>query len=204
MPLKLMSTVDSRRTTVDFISLASCSSAVSAHIQYEVPQPRLFSFNNPFGACPTCHGFGNIIELDMNLVVPDQSKSVHQDAIEPWSKPHYRSRLAELKRAARGHGVRMTAPWSELSEQERHFIIEGDGHDYEGIKGFFRWLERKKYKVHVRVIPQSVSRLPDLSELRGGPVASGSPRRARWWMHDRRGVRSDGHPGRVGSLTAWS
>ena len=67
---------------------------------YEVPQPRLFSFNNPFGACPTCHGFGNIIELDMDLVVPDPSKSIQQGAIEPWSKPHYRAQLAELKRAA--------------------------------------------------------------------------------------------------------
>src|SRR6185436_4134035 len=72
------------------------------NIPYEVPQPRLFSFNNPFGACPLCHGFGNIIELDMALVVPDPSKSIQQNAIEPWSKPHYRSQLTELKRAARG------------------------------------------------------------------------------------------------------
>ena len=57
-------------------------------LAYEVPQPRLFSFNNPFGACATCHGFGNIIELDINLVVPDQSKSIQQGAIEPWTKPH--------------------------------------------------------------------------------------------------------------------
>ena len=70
-------------------------------ITYEDPQPRLFSFNNPFGACPTCHGFGNIIELDMDLVVPDRTKSIQEGAIEPWSKPHYRAQLAELKRAAR-------------------------------------------------------------------------------------------------------
>ena len=70
-------------------------------IPYEDPQPRLFSFNNPFGACPTCHGFGNIIELDMDLVVPDPTKSIQQGAIEPWSKPHYRAQLAELKRAAK-------------------------------------------------------------------------------------------------------
>src|SRR5688572_21582184 len=69
-------------------------------IAYEDPQPRLFSFNNPFGACPACHGFGNIIELDMNLVVPDTSKSIAQNAIEPWSKPHYRTELAQLKRVA--------------------------------------------------------------------------------------------------------
>jgi len=120
-------------------------------VPYEVPQPRLFSFNNPFGACPTCHGFGNVIELDMALVVPDQTKSLAQNAIEPWSKPHYRSQLAALKRAARGRGVRMDVPWSQLTEEERRFVVEGDDDEYEGIKGFFRWLERKKYKVHVRV-----------------------------------------------------
>jgi excinuclease ABC subunit A len=119
-------------------------------IAYEAPQPRLFSFNNPFGACPTCHGFGNIIELDLDLVVPDPSRSIQQNAIEPWSKPHYRTHLAELKRAARGH-VRLDVPWSSLSEDERRFVVEGDGGGFEGIKGFFRWLERKKYKVHVRV-----------------------------------------------------
>jgi excinuclease ABC subunit A len=119
-------------------------------IQYEVPQPRLFSFNNPFGACAVCHGFGNIIELDMDLVVPDPSKSILQNAIEPWSKPHYRAQLAELKRAAKGDGLRLDVPWSQLTDEEKRFVIEGDG-DYEGIKGFFRWLERKKYKVHVRV-----------------------------------------------------
>jgi excinuclease ABC subunit A len=116
-------------------------------ILYEVPQPRLFSFNNPFGACPVCHGFGNVIELDMDLVVPDASKSIQQNAIEPWSKPHYRAQLADLKRAAKQRGVRLDVPWSELTADEKQFVVEGD----EGIKAFFRWLERKKYKVHVRV-----------------------------------------------------
>jgi excinuclease ABC subunit A len=120
-------------------------------IQYEVPQPRLFSFNNPFGACGVCHGFGNVIELDMNLVVPDQSKSILQNAIEPWSKPHYRAQLVELKRAAKAARLRLDVPWSELTDEERRFVLEGDGAEYEGVKGFFRWLERKKYKVHVRV-----------------------------------------------------
>ena len=126
-------------------------------IQYETPQPRLFSFNNPFGACPTCHGFGNIIELDMDLVVPDPSKSINQGAIEPWTKPHYRAQLAELKRAARKAGIPLDVPWVDLSPDERRFVVEGDdpstgsGTGYDGIRGFFRWLERKKYKVHVRV-----------------------------------------------------
>jgi excinuclease ABC subunit A len=119
-------------------------------IAYEDPQPRLFSFNNPFGACPTCHGFGNIIELDMDLVVPDQTKSISQGAIEPWSKPHYRTQLADLKKAAKKAKVRLDVPWPELTDQERRFVVEGDD-DFDGIRGFFRWLDRKKYKVHVRV-----------------------------------------------------
>jgi excinuclease ABC subunit A len=120
-------------------------------IVYEVPQPRLFSFNSPFGACPTCHGFGNVIELDLNLVVPDQNKSIQQNAIDPWTKPQHRSRLVDLKRAARAADVRLTTPWCDLTDTERAFIVEGNGSDYKGIQGFFRGLERKKYKVHVRV-----------------------------------------------------
>ncbi len=120
-------------------------------LPYEDPQPRLFSFNNPFGACPTCHGFGNIIELDQELVVPDQSKSINQGAIEPWTKPHYRSQLAELKRAAKSKGIRLDVAWADLTPEEIAFVMDGDGEDFEGVRGFFRWLERKKYKVHVRV-----------------------------------------------------
>jgi excinuclease ABC subunit A len=121
------------------------------NLTYEAPQPRLFSFNNPFGACPTCHGFGNIIELDLDLVVPDKNKSVQQGAIEPWTKTHYRAQLAELKRAAKPAGVSMDIAWKDLTDEEKQFIIEGNGRDYDGIRGFFRWLDKKKYKVHVRV-----------------------------------------------------
>ena len=120
-------------------------------ITYEDPQPRLFSFNNPFGACPTCHGFGNVIELDTDLVVPDPTRSIQDNAIEPWSKPHYRSNLADLKRAARDGRVRLNVPWADLTADEKRFVMDGDGGEYEGVRGFFARLERKKYKVHVRV-----------------------------------------------------
>jgi excinuclease ABC subunit A len=121
------------------------------HITYEAPQPRLFSFNNPFGACPTCHGFGNVIELDLDLVVPDQTKSIRGGAIEPWTKPHYRTELATLKREAKRLGIPLDTPWAELTDAQKTVVIEGDGGEYAGIRGFFAWLERKKYKVHVRV-----------------------------------------------------
>ena len=120
-------------------------------IGYEPPEPRLFSFNNPFGACPTCHGFGNVIELDLNLVVPDRTKSIRRQAIEPWSKPEYRPQLTRLMRAAQGGAVRLDTPWCELTDAERDFVVEGDGAGYPGVRGFFGALERKKYKMHVRV-----------------------------------------------------
>ena len=120
-------------------------------IGYEPPEPRLFSFNNPFGACPTCHGFGNVIELDLNLVVPDRTKSIRQQAIEPWSKPEYRPQLTRLTRAAEGGAVRLDTSWCDLTDAEREFVVEGDGAGYPGIRGFFGGLERKKHKMRVRV-----------------------------------------------------
>ena len=88
----------------------------------------------------------------MDLVVPDQPKSIDQGAIEPWTKPHYRSHLAELKRVAKVGGVRARrAVAGPDAEEKAPSSIDGDGDDFEGVRGFFHWLERKKYKVHVRV-----------------------------------------------------
>ena len=135
-------------TTLVFSERFECR---ACGLPYETPQPRLFSFNNPFGACPTCHGFGNVIELDTALVVPDESKTLAQGAIEPWTKPHYRAHLAELKKVAKGLGLRLDVPWRDLTAEERRLVIDGNGGAWEGVRGFFTWLERKKYKVHVRV-----------------------------------------------------
>jgi excinuclease ABC subunit A len=117
---------------------------------FEEPQPRLFSFNNPYGACATCHGFGNLIEIDQDLVIPDKERSLGQGAVEPWNKPHYRGLLSELKRFARRRGIPMDMPWSRLAEEHRRLVLEGD-EEFHGVVGFFRWLETKKYKVQVRV-----------------------------------------------------
>ncbi|PYT57040.1 MAG: excinuclease ABC subunit A, partial [Acidobacteria bacterium] len=119
---------------------------------YQEPEPRLFSFNNPYGACPRCQGFGNTIDFDLNLVVPDPGKSLDEGAIEPWTKPRYRSLLHDLKQWARQRGIATNVPWRQLSAEQRRLILEGDPeNDYDGVKGFFQWLERKKYKLHVRV-----------------------------------------------------
>ncbi|MGC8792799.1 MAG: excinuclease ABC subunit UvrA [Bryobacteraceae bacterium] len=113
------------------------------------PEPQLFSFNSPMGACPHCQGFGNTIGYDEDLVVPDKSLSLEQGAIEPWTKPQFDWCLDELRSHARGR-VRFDVPYAELTREERDFIWNGSGR-YGGLLGFFRWLETKKYKVHVRV-----------------------------------------------------
>jgi excinuclease ABC subunit A len=119
---------------------------------YQEPEPRLFSFNNPFGACPRCQGFGNTIDFDLNLVVPDQGKSLDEGAIEPWTKPRYRVLLADMKKWARGRGIPTNVPWRQLTAEQRRLVLEGDPeNDFDGVKGFFNYLERKKYKLHVRV-----------------------------------------------------
>jgi excinuclease ABC subunit A len=119
---------------------------------YQEPEPRLFSFNNPYGACPRCQGFGNTIDFDLNLVVPNPSKSLEDGAIEPWTKPRYRALFQEAKKWARTRDIPLDVPWRQLSEEDRGRILEGDPeNDFDGVKGFFKWLERKKYKLHVRV-----------------------------------------------------
>jgi excinuclease ABC subunit A len=119
-------------------------------IRYEEPEPRLFSFNNPYGACPRCQGFGNTIDFDMDLVIPDKSKTLADGAIEPWTKPKHRVYYNEMKKLAKDAGVPLDVPWRELSEEQQEFVLRGDGH-FGGIRGFFNYLERKKYKLHVRV-----------------------------------------------------
>jgi excinuclease ABC subunit A len=119
---------------------------------YQEPEPRLFSFNNPYGACPRCQGFGNTIDFDLNLVVPDTGKSLDDGAIEPWTKPRYRGLLNDAKKYARGQGIPANVPWRQLTAEQRRKLLEGDpANSYGGVKSFFDWLERKKYKLHVRV-----------------------------------------------------
>src|ERR1051326_8412096 len=117
---------------------------------YATPEPRLFSFNNPYGACPTCQGFGNTIGLDLNLVIPNPGLSLKEGAIEPCTKPQHEWAMTELKQFCRAEKISFTTPFNQLSRADQQAIIEGRG-DFGGVRGFFEWLETKKYKLHVRV-----------------------------------------------------
>jgi excinuclease ABC subunit A len=121
------------------------------HRIYREPEPRLFSFNNPYGACPRCQGFGNTIDFDLNLIIPDKGKTLDEGAIDPWTRPKYRPYQTELRRAAREQGIPLNVPWFDLTAAQQAFVLDGKG-PFLGVYGFFQLMERKKYKLHVRVM----------------------------------------------------
>jgi len=119
-------------------------------IVYEDPFPNLFSFNSPQGACPGCHGFGDLAVLDEDKIIPNKNKSLEDGAVEPWTKPVSRWWMKELLREARKRGIPTQVPYRRLKPDQHRFVMEGGG-SYGGVKGFFDWLKTKNYKVQVRV-----------------------------------------------------
>lgn len=118
---------------------------------FERPTPLFFSFNNPRGACPVCKGFGNILDYDLNLIIPDPHKSLADGAIEPWTLPRYRRHYSdELRQLARHEGIDLRQPYHQLPEEQQHKILHGCG-EFIGVLPFFRRLEAKKYKLYIRV-----------------------------------------------------
>lgn len=121
-------------------------------IDYPDPEPRLFSFNSPLGACPTCEGFGDTIDLDMDLIVPDKHKTLREGALAPWTTPAHSHNLDELTDVADELSLPLDTPFHKLTKKQIKLLIDGDAkRGFGGLKGFFAGLERKKYKMHVRV-----------------------------------------------------
>jgi len=115
------------------------------------PTPALFAFNSPLGACPACQGFGRVIGVDLEKVIPDPALTLSDRPIAPWNTPAYESAYRDLFRACRRYSVRTDIPVDRLSAHEREVLIKGRGEFY-GVTGFFDWLETKRYKIHVRVL----------------------------------------------------
>lgn len=125
-----------------------------------LPEPSLFSFNNPMGACPRCQGFGNTIDYDMDLVIPNSGLSIEQGAVDPWSKPQYAWYLEEtFRKAARGK-ARLDVPFCDLRAEERQFV-------YQHVRRFFEEVGTKKYKVHVRVFLSRYRGYAECPECKG-------------------------------------
>ena len=130
------------------------------------PEPRLFSFNNPFGACPRCQGFGNTVDFDLSLVIPDPGLTLQDGAIDPWNRPKYRPWFGELKKRAAELGVPLNVPWRDMPEAARETVLRGkDG--FAGVMGFFAQMERKKYKLHVRVMLSKYRGYAECPDCRG-------------------------------------
>jgi excinuclease ABC subunit A len=132
-------------------------------LEYSDPSPALFSFNHPLGACPTCKGFGRTITIDYDLAIPDRSLTLADGAVKPWRTGTGAESQADLKKFCKARHVPMDVPFQQMSAEHQKWIIEGDkdygiDEDYQwprawyGVKGYFRWLETKSYKMHVRVL----------------------------------------------------
>ena len=125
-----------------------------------LPEPTLFSFNNPIGACPVCQGFGNTIDFDFDLIIPDPTLSLEEGAVDPWTKPQYSWYYEEILRPKARGKVRLNVPYSELATDEKEFVRKH-------VIRFFNEVEKKKYKVHVRVFLSRYRAYTECSACRG-------------------------------------
>jgi excinuclease ABC subunit A len=156
-----------RRIFSETLRCAACDAPL------ERPQPLLFSFNHPLGACPECRGFGNILRYDDARVVPDPTRTLAEGAIEPWTHPSGKWYQKQLLKAVRRHGIDPDTPFQDLSPEHRRLVDEGDG-TFPGIQGFFEEIEGYRYKLHVRVFLsryRSQSRCPSCQGARLTPAA---------------------------------
>ena len=123
---------------------------------FEPPRPGLFSYNSPFGACDSCRGFGRVIAIDWDKVIPDPRKSIRGGAVRPWSGPSTTWERGILEKFCKKEKIPLEVPWEKLSAKQRAAIIDGEGSwhhgKYPGVRAWFEWLETRTYKMHVRVL----------------------------------------------------
>ena len=140
-------------------------------IAYREPLPSLFSFNSPVGACERCRGFGRIITIDYDLVIPDRRRSLADGAVRPWQSKSYAECQDDLIGFAQRRGIPIDAPWQELSAADRRWVIDGEGSHAEGrwygVRRFFDWLEGRAYRMHVRVLLSRYRAYVECPECRG-------------------------------------
>jgi len=119
--------------------------------RFEEPTPNFFSFNNPYGACKRCEGYGNVIGIDEDLVIPDKSKSVYDNAIAPWRGEKMREWLTRLIKSADQFDFPIHRPYSDLTEKQQQLLWTGNKH-FAGLDAFFKELEEQTYKIQYRVM----------------------------------------------------
>ena len=138
------------------------------------PSPQLFSFNNPRGACERCNGFGAVLEYDESLIVCNPSRSLREGAIDPWTKPRYENKRRALADFARREGIPQDKAWIELSDKQRHMLLNARTRGYKGIIPFLHDLEEKRYKQYIRIFLrqyQTAQECPDCHGTKLKPEA---------------------------------
>ena len=143
---------------------------LDCHIEYKKPTPQLFSFNNPYGACPECRGFGNKLHFDIDLIIPDKSRTLADGAIEPWYKSKWWYYFEdELKTLSRNHGLPLDVPFEKLKKKHKDMVLNGTD-DFEGVFDFFDYLERKRYKKFARFLARRYMGLQDCPVCHGAKL----------------------------------
>ena len=131
------------------------------------PTPQLFSFNNPRGACPTCNGFGAVLEYDEALIVPYPDRSLRDGAIDPWTKPRYDNKRRALAEFAKREGIPMDVAWRKLTASQRNSLLRTRSRGYKGILPFLEDLEEKRYKQYIRVFLRQYQSANECATCRG-------------------------------------
>ncbi|WP_454673123.1 excinuclease ABC subunit UvrA [Achromobacter pestifer] len=154
--------VDAEEDNAEIWKYSDRLHCADCNIEYTDPLPSSFSFNSPLGACESCRGFGRVIGIDFGLVIPDESKTLLEGAIKPWTTPSYKECQDELQKYAPRAGVPLGVPWKSMSEEHKRWVLYGTPdwkggndawkHQWYGVQRFFDWLETKAYKMHVRVL----------------------------------------------------
>ncbi|MEO7672009.1 MAG: excinuclease ABC subunit UvrA, partial [Longimicrobiales bacterium] len=139
-------------------------------IAFADPSPRLFSFNNPYGSCPTCTGFGATLEYDEMLIVPVRKRTLKQGAVDPWEKPRYKKYRAKLLAFAKAQKVPVDAPWEDLPAAFRNVVLEGKRKVFQGVIPFLKSREEKRYKQYIRVFLRQYQAAHECVECGGARV----------------------------------
>ena len=134
------------------------------------PTPQLFSFNSPRGACPTCNGFGAVLEYDESLIVPYPDRSLGDGAIDPWTKPRYDNKRRALAEFAKRERISLDTPWAELPKAQRTRLLNERSRGYKGIIPFLRDLEEKRYKQYIRVFLRQYQSANECPDCRGAKL----------------------------------
>lgn len=144
-------------------------------IRFLEPTPQLFSFNNPYGSCPTCTGFGATLEYDLDLIVPSPDRSIDDGAVDPWTKPRYNKERDKLRAFALDHEISLYKAWKDLPEAFRDKVLHGAKKDgeipaFKGLIPFLKSREKKRYKQYIRVFLRQYQSPVNCDECDGARV----------------------------------